>query len=114
MSVTLREGHRLRVFQDRFLWKILGPKRKAVIGDRGKLLSQEFHDLILNHMHTLISRGTLISGTTSPGLRNMAPERSSVWNLLYVALLAPSILNCVPDFWKICAPLRVSVIRVIK
>jgi hypothetical protein len=45
MSVTLREERRLRVFQDRFPWKILGPKRKALIGDRGKLRSQEFHDL---------------------------------------------------------------------
>jgi hypothetical protein len=45
MSVTLREERGLRVFQDRFLWKILGPKRKAVIGDRGKLHNQEYHDL---------------------------------------------------------------------
>jgi len=43
--MTVREELRLRVFQERFPWKILGPKRKAVIGDRGKLLSQEFHDL---------------------------------------------------------------------
>jgi hypothetical protein len=45
MSVTLREERRQRVFQERFPWKILGPKRKAVFGDREKLLSQEFHDL---------------------------------------------------------------------
>jgi len=45
MSVALREEHRLREFQDRFLWKILGPKRKAVIGGWRKLCSQEFHDL---------------------------------------------------------------------
>jgi hypothetical protein len=29
----------------------------------------------------------------------------SVWNLLRVCLLAPSILRWLQDFWKICAPL---------
>jgi hypothetical protein len=29
---------------------------------------------------------------------------SSVRNLLHVALLAPKILQCNLDFWKICAP----------
>jgi hypothetical protein len=45
MSVTLTEERRLGVFQDSLLWKILGPKRKALIGDREKLRSQEIHGL---------------------------------------------------------------------
>ena len=67
---------------------------------------------ILHYVH--ISRGTQISGTTSPGLFNMASTTSSTWNLLYVALLAPSTLNWAPDFWKICESLRLYVIRVMK
>jgi len=37
---------------------------------------------------------------------------SSVWNLLYVALLAPGILRWLLDIWKICATLlQVMVLR---
>jgi hypothetical protein len=30
-SLTLREGHRLRVFENRVLWRICGPKRDKVM-----------------------------------------------------------------------------------
>jgi hypothetical protein len=36
-SLTLREEHRLRVFENRLLRRIFGPKRDEVTGDRRKL-----------------------------------------------------------------------------
>jgi len=32
-SVTLREEHRLRVSENRVLWKIMGPKKEEVTGE---------------------------------------------------------------------------------
>jgi hypothetical protein len=43
-SLTLREGHRLRVFQNRVLRKIFGPKRDEVTGEWRKL-HNELHDM---------------------------------------------------------------------
>jgi len=40
-SVTLREEHRLRVFENRVLRKIFGPKRDEVTGKWRKLLNEE-------------------------------------------------------------------------
>jgi hypothetical protein len=44
-SLTLREEHRLRVFQNRVLRRIFGPKRDQVTGDWRKLHSGELHNL---------------------------------------------------------------------
>jgi hypothetical protein len=44
-SVTLREEHRLRVFENRVLRGIFGPKRDEVPGERRKLHSGELHNL---------------------------------------------------------------------
>ena len=44
-SLTLREKHRLRVFENRVLRKIFGPKRDAVTGERRKLHNRELNDL---------------------------------------------------------------------
>jgi hypothetical protein len=44
-SLTLREEHRLRVFENRVLRRIFGPKRDEVIGDWRKLHSEELHNL---------------------------------------------------------------------
>jgi hypothetical protein len=44
-SVKLREEHRLRVFENRVLRGIFGPKRDEVTGDWRKLLSGELHNL---------------------------------------------------------------------
>jgi hypothetical protein len=44
-SLTLREEHRLRVFENRILRRIFGPKGDEVIGDRRKLHNEEFHNL---------------------------------------------------------------------
>jgi hypothetical protein len=43
--LTLREGHRLRVFENRMLWKTFGPKRDEVTGGRRKLHDEELHSL---------------------------------------------------------------------
>jgi hypothetical protein len=44
-SLTLREEHRLRVFEKRVLGKILGPKRNELIGGWRRLHNEEFHNL---------------------------------------------------------------------
>ena len=43
--VTLREEHRLRVFENRVLRRIFGPKRDGVTGDWRKLHNEELNDL---------------------------------------------------------------------
>jgi hypothetical protein len=44
-SLTLREEHRLRVFEKRALRRIFGPKRDEVKGEWRKLHSEELHNL---------------------------------------------------------------------
>jgi len=44
-SLILREGHRLRVFENRVLRRIFGPKRDEVMGEWIKLLNEELNDL---------------------------------------------------------------------
>jgi hypothetical protein len=44
-SLTLREEHRLKVFENRVLRRIFGPKRDEVKGDWRKLHSVELHNL---------------------------------------------------------------------
>jgi hypothetical protein len=44
-SLTLREGYRLRVFENRVLRKIFGPKRDEVTGKWRKLHNEELHNL---------------------------------------------------------------------
>jgi hypothetical protein len=45
LSLTLREEHRLRVFKNRVLRRIFGPKRDAMTGELRKLHDKEFPDL---------------------------------------------------------------------
>jgi hypothetical protein len=45
LSLTLREEHRLRVFENRVLRRIFGPKRDEVKGKWRKLHKKELHDL---------------------------------------------------------------------
>jgi hypothetical protein len=44
-SLTLREEHRLRVFENRVLRRIFGSKRDEVTGDWRKLHNEELHNL---------------------------------------------------------------------
>ena len=43
--LTLREEHRLRVFDNRVLRRIFGPKRDGVTGEWRKLHNEELNDL---------------------------------------------------------------------
>jgi hypothetical protein len=45
MSLTLREEHRLRVFENRALRRIFGPKTDEVTGEWKKLHNEELCDL---------------------------------------------------------------------
>jgi hypothetical protein len=47
-SLTLREEHRLRVFGNRVLRRIFGPKRDEVTGECVKLHNGELHNLYLS------------------------------------------------------------------
>jgi hypothetical protein len=44
-SLTVREEHRLRVFENRVLRRIFGPKRDEVTGGWRKLHNEELRDL---------------------------------------------------------------------
>jgi hypothetical protein len=44
-SLTLREEHRLRVFENRVLRRIFGPKRDEVTEDWRKVHNEELHNL---------------------------------------------------------------------
>ena len=44
-SLTLRKEQRLRVFDNRLLKKIFGPKRSVVTGDWRRLHNEEFYYL---------------------------------------------------------------------
>ena len=44
-AMDLREEHRLRVFQNRVLRRIFGPKRDEITGEWRKLHNEEFNDL---------------------------------------------------------------------
>jgi hypothetical protein len=44
-SLTLREEHRLRVFENSVLRRIFGPKKDEVTGKRRKLHNEELRDL---------------------------------------------------------------------
>jgi hypothetical protein len=43
--LTLKEGHRLRVFENRVLRTILGPRRDEMAGGWKKLHNEDLHNL---------------------------------------------------------------------
>jgi hypothetical protein len=49
-SLTSREERRLRVFENRVLRGIFGPKRDDVTGEWRKLQNEELHDLYCSHI----------------------------------------------------------------
>jgi hypothetical protein len=59
-SLTLREEHRLRVFENKVLRKIFGLKRDEVKGDWRKLHNEELHNLysLPNIIRMITSRRT--------------------------------------------------------
>jgi hypothetical protein len=63
-SLTLREEHRLRVFENRLLKRIFGPKRDEVRGGWRKLRNEELHNLYpsLSIIRMIKSRRTRWAG----------------------------------------------------
>jgi hypothetical protein len=61
-SLTLREEHRLRVFENRVLRRIFGPKRDDVTVGWSKLHNEELHNLY-----------------SSPSIIRMIKSRSMRW-----------------------------------
>jgi len=57
-SLTLREEHRLRVFENRVLRRVFGPKRDEVTGEWRKLHNEDLNDLYysLNIVRVIKSR----------------------------------------------------------
>jgi hypothetical protein len=62
-SLTLREEHRLRVFENRVLRRILGSKRGEVTGSWRKLHNEELHNLYTSPIiiRTIKSRRTRLA-----------------------------------------------------
>jgi hypothetical protein len=61
-SLTLREEHRQRVFENRVLRRIFGPKRDEVTGEWRKLQNEEFRDFY-----------------SSPSIIRIIKSRSMIW-----------------------------------
>jgi hypothetical protein len=61
-SPTVREEHKLRVFENRVLRRIFGPKRNRVTGGWRKLHNEELHNLY-----------------TSPGIIRIIKSRRMTW-----------------------------------
>jgi hypothetical protein len=51
-SLTIREEHKLRVFENRVLRRIFGPKRDGVTGGWRKLHNEELHNLYSSNKQT--------------------------------------------------------------
>jgi hypothetical protein len=61
-SLTLREEHRLRVFENRVLRRIFGPKRDEVKGDWRKLHNEELRNLYFSPDRMTKSRRMIWTG----------------------------------------------------
>jgi hypothetical protein len=61
-SLTFREEHRLKVFENRVLRRIFGPKRDDVTGDWRKLHNEELHNLYSLPNRMIKSRRTRWAG----------------------------------------------------
>jgi hypothetical protein len=55
-SLMQREEHRLRVFENRLLRRIFGPKRDGVTGEWRKLHNEELHNF--THSQILLGRSS--------------------------------------------------------
>jgi len=80
-SVTLRDEHRLRVFENRELRKIFGPKGEIVSGEWRKLHTEELHDLhcSANVIRTIKSNLSRYAGQVARMGREEVPSESFWW-----------------------------------
>jgi hypothetical protein len=59
-SLTLKKDHRLRIFENRVLRRISGPKRNEITGSWRKLPNEELHNLpFLPNITTMIKSGKM-------------------------------------------------------
>jgi hypothetical protein len=67
-SLTLREEHRLKVFENKVLRKMFDPKRDEVMGGWSKLHNEELHDLYSSpsKIRVIKSRRMRFGGACSP------------------------------------------------
>jgi hypothetical protein len=75
-SLTLREEHRLRLFENRVLRRIFGAKRDEVTGGWRKLHNEELHNLY-----------------SSPSIIRMIKSRRMRW-AVHVAIIGEKINAC--------------------
>jgi hypothetical protein len=64
-SLTLREEYRLRVFENRMLRRIFGPKRDEVTGGWRKLHNEELHNLYSSPSITTVIKPKKMGRTCS-------------------------------------------------
>jgi uncharacterized membrane protein len=72
--LTLREEHRLRVFENRVLIRIFGPKRDEVTGDWKKLHKEELRK-------SVYSSPNIIRMMKS---RRLSVSKWAIWNIILV------------------------------
>jgi len=75
----LREEHRLRVFENRVLRRIFGPKRDEVIGEWRKLHNEELNDLCSS---PIIVRVIKLRRMRWAGHRAHMGERRGIYRIL--------------------------------
>jgi hypothetical protein len=78
-SLTLREESRLRVFENRVLGKIFGPKRDEVTAEWRKLHNEELHDLYSSSIIFRVKKS--ISMRLTGHIARMGESRVSVGKL---------------------------------
>jgi hypothetical protein len=77
--LTLREEHRLRVFENRVMARIFGPKREEAAGSRRRVHNEELHNFYAspNVIRVIKSRKIRWAGHVA-----RAGEVRSVYNIL--------------------------------
>jgi hypothetical protein len=79
-SLTLKEEHRLRVFENRVLRRIFGPKRDVVTGEWRKLHNEKLRDLYSSPG----IKSNQVEEDEMGGACSTNGEKSSVYRLLVV------------------------------
>ena len=99
-SLTLREEHRLKVFENRVLRRIFRPKRDGVTGEWRKLHNEELNDLYSSLNIVLL----LLSLALQPTLGFSLLSDSPPFRPLLTQLSPPSYSQCQDIFFNIFSP----------
>ena len=79
-SLTLREERRLRVFENRVLRRVFGPKRDEVTGDWRKLHNEELNDMYCSRNIVRVIKSKRIRWTGH--VARMGERRGIYWVLV--------------------------------